>query len=118
MANEGVIGSQYLPNCSYIRWDDDGMSYWCHDTGKTVSHMDGYTGICNGCVKNSERIKPTGSRTVYLLWAYGEQLCGVFQTRELAQRWVDAQLKSGAWTAGEHAASYVEPVTVYDRLTD
>ncbi len=49
MSGTGVVGSQYLPDCSRIRWDENSMAYWCTDTGKTVSHMNGYTGICNNC---------------------------------------------------------------------
>ena len=44
-----VIGSMYLPSCKLLKWDDNGMCYFCQRDGNIVSHMDGYTGLCNGC---------------------------------------------------------------------
>lgn len=54
VSGPGAIGSQYLPSCPRIKWDDNGMAYWCTETGKIVSHMDGYTGVCNHCVRNAD----------------------------------------------------------------
>lgn len=49
--------------------------------------------------------------TVYLLWVF-EDLCGIFQTEELAQKWVDGEYHRGAWTAGEYASCRIEPCQV------
>lgn len=54
---------------------------------------------------------------VYLLWSIvpTRELMGIFATRDLAQKWLDAQLENGAWTKGEHDWSLIEPCQVYDQ---